>query len=365
MNSENDRRKPLSEEISLKDVFLKLKVWFKFLFSKWIVILFCGLLGGAGGLAYSLYRMPLYTASTTFVLEDDKGNSGGLGSLAGLASMAGVDLGSGGGGIFQGDNILQLYKSRSMIQKTLLTVVTNQGKKELLVDRYIAFNKLREGWADKPLLEKISFVDSKPRLESKGFTRLQDSVLGSITAEINKSNLKVTKPDKKLSIIKVEVVAEDEFFAKAFNEQIVKNVNDFYVQTKTKKSMENVAILQQKVDSVRTIMSGAIYSAARISDATPNLNPTRQVQRTAPMQSSQFNAEMNKVILAELVKNLELSKISLRKEIPLIQVVDEPVFPLDKDRIGKAKGMIIGGILMGILSVIALIISKLLKGALD
>jgi len=93
------------------------------------------------------------------------------------------------------------------------------------------------------------------------------------------------------------------------------------------------------------VMNGAINNAAAVSDATPNLNITRQIQRVAPIQRSQFNAETNKTILAELVKNLELSKISLHKETPLIQVIDYPVFPLTVEKMSRIKGGAMGGIL--------------------
>ena len=55
---------------------------------------------------------------------------------------------------------------------------------------------------------------------------------------INKSFLEVTKPDKKLSIIKVSFKSQDEIFAKSFTDKLVENVNDFYVNTKTKKSVK-------------------------------------------------------------------------------------------------------------------------------
>jgi hypothetical protein len=174
----------------------------------------------------------------------------------------------------------------------------------------------------------------------------------------------VYKADKKLSIISADVKAKDEFFAKTFNEEIVRNVNNFYVQTKTRKSLDNVKILQMKTDSIRNIMNGAIYSSAAIIDATPNLNPTRQAQRSAPAQRSQYTAETNKAILSELVKNLELSKMSLLKEAPLIQVVDQPVFPLDKTRLGSMKASILGAVLFGFLTVIVLLMKYIFASIL-
>jgi len=336
----------IEEEVSLKDFILKIGELWRYLLSKWFIILIFGILGSCIGYYYAYKQKPSYTATTTFVLDNGDSQSGGIGQYAGLASMVGIDLNGGGGGIFQGDNILELYKSRNMIEKTLLTDVEYQGKKQLLIECYLSFNKLREKWKEEPELQKIDFSSNKSPITIKE-KRLRDSIISAIVVDINKNYLSVTKPDKKLSIIKADVKAKDEYFAKTLNEQIVKNVNDFYIQTKTKKSLENIQILQQKTDSVRSVMNGAIYSAAAVADATPNLNPTRQVQRTVPIQRSQFSAETNKAILSSLVQNLEVSKMTLLKETPLIQVIDKPVFPLYKERVSKLKTMIIGGLLAG------------------
>jgi Uncharacterized protein involved in exopolysaccharide biosynthesis len=345
-----------NDEISVKQFLSVLHDWIRYLLSKWLVIISLGILGGMLGLCYAWFKKPIYTATTTFVLEDgDK--QGGLGQYAGLASMVGIDLGGGGGGLFQGENIIELYKSRTMVEETLLSRIEYNGGKHLLIDRYIEFNKLRQSWSSNAKLKDIDFnLNGR-----KSFTRLQDSILGLAVKDIKANNLFVSKPDKKLSIIRVDIKSKDELFSKMFNDQIVKNVNDFYVRTKTKKSLQNVQILQQKVDSVRAVMNGAIFTVATIVDATPNLNASRQAQRAAPMQRSQFSAETNKLILGELVKNLELSKISLRKETPLVQELDHPIYPLEKDKLGKLKGIIIGGILMSLLTVFALIARRFFK----
>lgn len=357
-----------SDEMSLKELILKLKAWVKYLWSKAVVIVAFGLLGGLLGLAYAFYKKPIYAATTTFVLEDEKGG-GGLGSLAGLASIAGVDLGGSGGGIFQGDNILSLYKSRTMLEKTLLTEVEENGQKQLLVDRFIAFNKLRKKWSEKPELLNVKFSNLKEGQLALNPNRLRDSILGEIVIDLNKKYLSVSKPDKKTSTIQVDVKAKDEFFAKSFNDELVKNVNEFYINTKTKKTLQNISILQHKTDSVRAVMNGAIYSAVAVADATPNLNPTKQVQRVAPAQRAQFSAETNKSILAEMVKNLEMTKLSLLKETPLIQVIDQPIYPLKKEKVGKLKGLVLGAIIGSILMLFYLFtnkyISDLLKKDLD
>lgn len=347
-----------ADEISLKKLILQMKSSFQYLFSKWLIILVLGLFGGILGFTYAFLKKPIYNAATTFALIEPGGSSGVLGQYSGIASLVGIDIGGGGSnGIFSGENIIELYKSRTMLQKTLLKEAVFNGKKQLLIMRFIEFNKLKEKW-DKPELKNIMFN------ENQKMTVLQDSVISIIVKDINKEYLIVGKPDKKSSLIKVEVNAKDEAFAKAFNEEIVKNVNDFYLQTKIKKAKENVAILQHTTDSVKAVMNGAIYVSASTSDATPNLNPSRQMQRTVPIQRSQFSIETNKAVLAELIKSLEMSKITLRENTPLIQVIDIPVLPLEKNRFGKAKGIVLGGLLFGFLTVAFLLGSRFLKSVL-
>lgn len=348
----------LEEEVSLKELIIKIREWIAFFLSKWVVILMFILIGAVLGLVYSYFNKPIYIATTTFVLEEGDKTGGLSGNLSGLASMAGIDIG-GGGGIFQGDNILHLYKSRTMIEKTLFTKMNGSDGDKLLIEQYIGFNKLKDKWSRSESLKNIQFTEKN--VNGGGFNRLQDSIIGVIVDDISNNYLSVIKQDKKLSIIQANVRSKNEMFSKLFNEAIVKNVSDFYVQTKTKKATDNVNILQHKVDSLNQVMNKSIYSSVAITDATPNLNLTKQIKRLAPVQKAQFSAEVNKVALSSLVQNLELAKISLLKETPLIKVIDGPVFPLKKEKVGKTKGVVFGGTLFGFLIMFFLTIKQVYR----
>ncbi len=341
----------VKNEISVQEMVSKSLDFWRYLSAKWLLILLFGLLGGAISLAYALFRTNYYTATTTFVLEEDAaGGAGGLGQVAGLAAMVGLDLGGNSNGIFQGDNIAALYKSRLMIEQTLLTKDTINGKPQLLIDHYVDFTGLRK----KAKFATVQFT----QVSGKPETRLADSLIGEVILDINKKYLTVGKADKKLNLIAVSFSAENEAFAKLFNTTLVAKVNEFYIQTKTKKSLDNIKVLQHQTDSVKAVMNGAISTAARVLDFTPNLNATRQSQRTAPVQRSQFTAEANKAILTELVKNLELSKMNFLKSKPLIQVIDEPIFPLQSDKMKKVKMGVFGFCLGIILSACILVLNR-------
>jgi hypothetical protein len=347
-----------NEQLSLKDLILKIGKWGQYLLSKWIIILIAGIIGGAIGLTYAYLKKPIYKAELSFALDDDKSSSGGFGSALGLASQFGIDLGgSSGGGAFSGDNLLSLMKSRSMVEKALLSPITLNGKQETLVEYYISFNKIRKTWQTSQKLKNIVFL---PNADRSKFSLEQDSILGAFYNTIINSNLVVDKPDKKLSIISVKVSSESELFAKYFTEILVKTVSNFYVETKTKKSVQNVNILQRQTDSVRRELNAAITGVASSSDVNPNANPALQILRV-PSLRRQVDVQANQAILTQLVANLEISKMSLRKETPLIQIIDRPVLPLEKKRLGKLQGIIIGGFLSGFLMVIIISARKFFK----
>lgn len=300
----------------------------------------------------------MYVAELSFALDDDKSGGTGLGAAAGLASQFGIDLGGGsGGGAFSGDNLQELMKSRTMVEKTLLVPVIVNNKQQTLAQYYIDFT---EFYKKKPDLKNINYPVN---LDRAHFTLQQDSVLGVFYTTITKANLSVDKVDKKLSIITVKVTSENEMFSKMFTEMLVKNVSDFYIETKTKKSARNVAILQHQTDSVRNALNNAITGAAVTSDVNPNPNPSLQIIRV-PSLRKQVDVQANTAILTELVKNLELSKMSLRRETPLVQVIDRPILPLEKQRFGKLKGIVLGGFVFGFFTALYLLVRKLLRDSL-
>lgn len=345
-----------NDEISLKELFIKAKEWLAYLRLKWKIIFLAGIIGASLGVAYSIVKKPIYKATLSFALEDEK-NGGGLGAALGLASTLGLDAGGNAGGIFAGSNLVELFKSRSMVEKTLLTPVDVDNKVISLAEMYIQNNDWRKGWNEKPNLKSIQFLPNQKRAE---FTRVQDSILGSIYTNLSKTALNVVQKDKKVSIITMEVSSSNELFSKYFCEALARQVGKFYVDTKSKKARINMDILERQTDSIRGELNSAITGVAIANDNTFNLNPALNV-RKAPSVRRQVDVQANTAILSELVRQTELAKVTLRKETPLIQVIDAPILPLEKERFGKLKGILIGGFLAGFFTVLYLVIKRIIK----
>ena len=346
-----------NDEISLKELILKIKEWYQFLLTQWKLIILMGVIGGVIGFTYA-YRQPItYKAVLTFALEEDKGGGGMSGAL-GLASQFGFDIGGSGGGAFTGSNLIELMKSRLLVEKTLLNPIEVEGKTISIAEYYIQINKMREAWDKNPVLKNIQFL---PNADREKFTLQQDSILKGIYSGLTApANLTIAQKDKKVSITSIEVVSLNEKFSKIFCENLAKETSEYYVEIKSKKARMNVEILQKQVDSIRNQFNTSINDVAIASDGIFNLNPALRSKGTQPAKR-QVDLQINTSMLTSLVSNLEMSKMALRKETPLIQIIDRPIFPLEKEKVGKLKSLVLGGFLAGFLTVLYLVFTTLYK----
>lgn len=340
-----------AREISIRDVLLQLQEWIQFLWKKKLWIIVAGILGATSGFLISILSKPQYEAELTFVMEDKDANP--LGAYMGFASQLGIDLGGGSSGVFNGENVMEFLKSRFIIEKSLLSSANVDGKTISLAEFYIQINHLREKWEKKPALANIQFL---PNVNRSSFTRVQDSVLNTFQQALLKNALVVEKPDKKLSFISVKCVTTSELFSKFFTEQLVKEALRFYIDTKTQRSKANVDRLQAQADSMELQLNKKAYAVAVSQDI--NLNPARQVASTGT-EVAMRDKMMLQTMYGEIVKNLEVSKISMAQEAPVIQIVDTPILPLKLLKLGKAKGIILGGLLGGIFIAFVLLGIKL------
>lgn len=311
--------------------------------SKWITLLICLILGAVVGLLYSIYKKPQYLAQTTFTIDETTSSS----PLSGLASQFGITVGSDKNGVFDKTNIISLFQSRLMVQKTLLTPMPFERDTELLVNRYIEFNHYRDAWKNKPELSNITFEANKP------LTRLQDSVLNIFYNDIVKSQLGVNKLDMKLTILSLTYTCKDELFSKEFSEAIVKNVMQFYTITRTKKTANNVAVLQHQVDSVKERLTRSLVNVASSTDATPNANPLKSVLGVST-QNRSVDAEIDRAAVIQLSSSLEAARVQLNQQTPLIDFIDTPILPLEISRLSKTKGIVLGSFIAVVIGLVVL-----------
>jgi uncharacterized protein involved in exopolysaccharide biosynthesis len=353
MDNQMTTNEPIAtKEMSLRELTEKGKEWYVYFLSQWKIIILSGVIGAILGIGYSYINKPKYTAALSFAVEGD--GSSGSGGVLSLASQFGFNLGGTGGSIFEGTNLIELFKSRSMVEQTLMKPVFFKGDTISLAEMYIQNKKWREKWNKNPKFAKIQFI---PTTDRKYFTRVHDSILGMIYSDLAQNSLTIGQKDKKIDIITMEFSSENEQFSKEFCETLARQVGEFYVTTKSKKARLNMEILEMQTDSIRGELNSAITGVATANDNTFNLNPALNIRRV-PTARKQVDVQANTAILTELVKQSELAKVTLRRETPLIQVLDRPILPLKKEKVGKLKGIVMGGFIAGFLIIFLLVIKK-------
>ncbi len=302
--------------IVLGDVIESIKRFFSYLRSQVILITLCAIVGLVLPLIYRALQKPAYAASTTFILEE---KSAGGGGLAGIASQVGLDLGSLGSGssLFTGDNILDIIKSRVIIEKVLLTPISgNTGK--TLADLYVEFSGLGER-----LPAPVSFASLGEH------SVYQDSVLYVMYEQIAKKNVSVDRLNKKGSIFKIVTVSQNQVFSKNFAERLLKETTTYYVNVKTSTAAANVKRLQARGDSLLRVLNAKSYNAASFQILDPNV---AYKSMSVPAEVSSRDKSIVFSIYAEVTKNLEMSRIALVSQTPVIQLLDVPKYPLMDDR---------------------------------
>jgi len=340
------RKNSFEDKISLSFLYERLKDWILFLFSKWGTIVLGTLCILFFTISYNYLVKPTYFARTTFVLDNDSTSS--MGDLSSLASLAGINASSfiDASSLFQIDNIQELYRSNTMIKKTLMSTA-NDGKKDFkLIDRFIEVEKLKNKW-DKLGVNINNFESTKT------ISRTKDSLIKELIKTIKKENLIVDKPSRKTTILEIGFDHKDEILAKTFNENLVKIVNQFYNKTKTLKTGSNLKILQRQSDSVKIVLDTSIMLLAEIDQSIPNPNPLSKVN-LVPYQKAMIDVQANSAIYQELLKQLELAKVTHRNNMPLIQVIDSPNYPLENSRWKLLKTIVYGIIMGSIFSIFSL-----------
>ncbi len=317
----------------------------KNLLRKWWVFLIVGFIAGLAGIYYASQQKEFFQSRLTFAL--DEGN--GMSDAMSIAAQFGLSLGS-SKDIFAGENILEIMKSRRIIESTLLSVDTFDNKPYTFIEYYLQQSK-------KPNSKSIN-IHFPVRQAKSSFTYAQDSLLYNCYLTFAKSYISASKPDRKYNIYEVNITNENEKFTKDFTDRIVDQTNKFYTEISTKKSKETLEILEKQVAAMKGNVNSSISSRADIQDA--NLNPAFSAA-AVPVQKEQANIQVYSSAYAEMFKNLEIARYQYLKQIPLMQIIDAADYPMKKVKVSKLKTALIFSFAACFITLLILWIMSLFK----
>ena len=332
------------DKLSLKDIIGLIKNLFQYFLSKWYWLILAIALGAGFGY-WKVYKIkPTYTASITFVLNTETTGGGGGARFSVLASQFGLDAGGGGSeSVFSGDNIFELFKTRKIAEKALVAPVP-----ELNGCLLSYMHKLQP---DTPNYN-LGSISANP----EQLTVAQTAALRKHTGILSKS-INVFKKDKKLSYYTITATGSDEIFTYYAAKTMLNETSEYFINTKLKVAKKNLELLMKEGDSLYALLGGTIAKTASIADETYNLNPSMIVKR-APAQLNGARLTALSGAYTEVLRQLEIAKITLQKETPLYQVIDEPIRPLPKS-MPDIKGSMLWNAIYGlVIAFIALTIKR-------
>jgi uncharacterized protein involved in exopolysaccharide biosynthesis len=332
-----------TETIKYSELKAVVQRFTKYFISQYKIIFLVTIITSALGLLYGKLQPSTYKATSTFIVEDKSGKGGG--GLSGLASQFGIDVGGltgGGAGLFDGDNILEIIKSRAIIEKVLLTKMEEPAslKGQTIADYYIQINDLPSAFESKNI--NVKSLNFSGLSEGSKHTVQQDSILYVLYNRIIK-DLNVEKKNKKSTIITLEAVSEDQVFSKIFVEELLLQTSELYIDIKTGNLSRSISKIQQKADSLQNSLTGIYQKSFQADNAIKLFNANTSLRiNTSESEIAVRDKTVSSTLYGEVLKNLETLKLSLINQTPVIQVLDTPKYPLLDQRTPARYSLMIG-----------------------
>lgn len=343
------------DEITLKELILKVQEFFwEAVRYWWIIALFVIPIIG-----FMLYRAfttpPTYRATLTFMLNEDEGS--GMGGVSAILGQFG--LGGGSRGKVNLNKLLELSKSRRIVQMALFEKVSIKGENDFLANHIIFKYDYHEKWKEnttelKGFLFSHDSIPSFSRVENNVLKRLHQHILGTPNTE----SLASTSINDDSGIMTLLTNTNHEELSICLAEILYQKLSKFYIDKTIEKQQKTYELFKAKTDSIQQALDNTQYRLLRFKDTNRSLT-LRQYEA----EEIKLQQEVQKLILAygEAYKNLEVADFSLKSSTPFIQMIDLPIAPIKPKKESKLKALLMGFFLGGFLGLIFVFGRKVIR----
>lgn len=277
--------------------------------------------GGMLGLTLAYFKKPRFKAEITFAIDEQKeqNNRSHFSEFSEQLGLGSID----GGHVFSSiGNIQELIRSRVLIEKTLRKKVPVRPS-FTFADFYIDSCGFKDKWLSHSNFPDFRFTKT---VSDTNEILFGNSLISNIYKTILSENIKIDIKGKNTSITAVTCESRHPVFSKYFLESLLSEVTTYYIESRTERSRTNLSIIEKRADSVQKAYLEALYGRASFQDA--DLNVIRQTF-SVPAEKKQTDIQILRAAYVELSGNVETAKTSLMNNTPVIQILDQPVFPLE------------------------------------
>ncbi|MFC3812352.1 Wzz/FepE/Etk N-terminal domain-containing protein [Lacihabitans lacunae] len=304
--------------IDIKEFFKVLKK------EKWIILAIITLFTALG--AFYAFSLKEEFVSEGKILPEASGKNSGLGQYAGLAALAGIDLGSSSGGVdaIRPDLYPDVLKSTDFFLQLLTEKFNDKKNKEWVFSEYY--------------LKEI--IDGKIKKEDQklNFPKSKNYIALNRQTEKNISDLKkriICSYDKKTGVIGISVKMPDPVIAANIASFSMKYLTDYIINYRTEKQKRDLDFLAERLSSAKGKYYNTQSKKATYTDQMP-LGALRL--QSADLQRERIESEykISSSFYNTLLQKYEEAKLQMQQETPVIQVLEPPIVPNLKSEPKKA-----------------------------
>ena len=303
------------DEIDLLALLLKIWEGRRTILKYFIIFLFIGIF-------IAIFSKKEYTA-TSLVLAQESGSSSG-GSLSGLASLAGISLGSSSGELISPKLYTNIATSipfqRKMIQVPIQTSQSNTS---------ITYEEYCEKYQKKSVLDIIKkYTIGLPGVIIKAFSS-KDKELTQSTTDSSLEVYSITPKEKELfsllsdqlqitnnekdNTISFSFSMGDPVAAAQMLSQAKKTLQETIIEFKTRKAKSQLEFIERQYEEAEKNFKEKQLRLAAFQDSNRGLITAVPMTRQTQLQS-EYNLASN--IYIELAKQFENQKIKLQEDTP-------------------------------------------------
>ncbi len=355
MNS--DSKDTFSDEISLKDLILKIhEFWFEILRS-WKTIILILLLAWLFIFYKNYTKERSYIATLSYMLHQSDASGGGS-----LSSLMG-SFGLGQTGDFNAEKLIKLSESQNILHKVLLDSVSLNKKEDLFANHIIELYDLHGTTWEESDLGKNKFKFTSNDVER--FDRKTNSALktlyGKLLGNKNEEAIYKSQYDESTGIFEIMVIGINEQLSIKLAEHIFHQLDSFYIQKTIEGELLNYNVIQARTDSLKRELHNTEMRLARYTDSSNNL-----IRNEDKIKSQQLSRQVTLMYagLAKAMESLEMADFALKYKTPYLQIIDKPFSPLNRRRFNILKTTIMGLFLGLFISIGFIVIRKIYRDAL-
>lgn len=329
------------DEITLKELILKIKEYVQEVFKSWAFVAFICILTSA----YFAYKhftfVPKYTAELRFVVEGQGGANSGLGGLLGSFGI------KRGGGV-NAYKILEVGKSTKLFNQLMYTKI-NGGSTiaQMMIDDYGLIEEWLESNED---FKGYEFGKGEDIIEKSALKKLKSLVWGSPGNK--KDVLSSFRLDEDTGIYEINTKSTSETLSIAITTELYTSIKTFFEDEIFENQKRSAQILAVKADSLKNLKDAKIYQLARFEDRNKSLllkeNETQRAVLTQEIQALSH-------AYGEILKSYEMTDVNLKDLQPLFIEIDRPFTPISPSSSSLFRQLFFGlliGVIFGSMLVI-------------